>query len=254
VYLASLSSARGGSALSVATIAATLRALKAFFAWLADQPNYRGKARASDCQFLNPTANNARVASARRPSRAPDLEDIRRVIKAMPSGSDVEKRDRALIAVAIISGARLAALASLKLKHIDLSTRTIFQDAREVRTKARKTFTSCFMPVGDDIREIVESAAGRSIAVTENGKTLRIPAIEVMLRRLANDAMRSDPRAVKLLLSLVDRYGDSPETTLHLGELLAEDRDILAQYLPNSGGFVPDFGLKPDDGGHGDGS
>ena len=32
-------------------------------------------------------------------------------------------------------------------------------------------------------------------AVTENGKTRRIPALEVMLRRLANDAMRSDPRA-----------------------------------------------------------
>jgi hypothetical protein len=31
--------------------------------------------------------------------------------------------------------------------------------------------------------------------------------------------------------------------------MLAEDQDILAQYLPNSGGFVPDFGLKPDDGG-----
>jgi hypothetical protein len=29
-----------------------------------------------------------------------------------------------------------------------------------VRTKARKTFTSCFMPVGDDIREIVESYVG----------------------------------------------------------------------------------------------
>ena len=32
-----------------------------------------------------------------------------------------------------------------------------------------------------------------------------------MLRRLANDAMRSDPNAIKLLLSLIDRYSDSPE-------------------------------------------
>jgi Family of unknown function (DUF5681) len=100
---------------------------------------------------------------------------------------------------------------------------------------------------------VLQAIIRRKIPVTENGKTLRIPAIEVMLRRLANDAMRSDPRAMKLLLSLVDRYAESLETTLHLGEMLAEDRDILAQYLPNSGGFVPDFGLKPDDGGHGDG-
>jgi site-specific recombinase XerC len=90
--------------------------LKAFLTWLNDQPNYRGKIRASDCEFLNPNANNARIASARRPSRAPALDDIKRIIMAMPSGSDIEKRDRALIAVAIISGARIAALASLKLR------------------------------------------------------------------------------------------------------------------------------------------
>ena len=104
--------------------------------------------------------------------------------------------------------------------------------------------------VGAVLQDIIQ----QKIAVTENGKTRRISALEVMLRRLANDAMRSDAGAMKLLLSLVDRYGDSPEAALRLGDLLAEDRDILAQYLPNSGGFVPDFGLNPDDGGHGDGS
>jgi integrase len=185
-YLTSLSSARSGSPLSAATIAATLRILKAFFSWLADQTNYRGKIRASDCQFLNPNANNARIASARRPSRAPALEDIRRVIMAMPSGSDIEKRDRALIAGAIISGARLAALASLKLKHLDLNARTIFQDAREVRTKARKTFESCFMPVGDDIREIIESYVG--FLRTERGFGDGDPLFP-------KTAMRSDPLA-----------------------------------------------------------
>jgi hypothetical protein len=72
-----------------------------------------------------------------------------------------------------------------------------------------------------------------------------------MLRRLANDAMRSDAGAMKLLLSLIDRYAESTETTLHLGEMLAEDRDILAQYLPSSGGSAPGLGSKPNTGGHG---
>jgi hypothetical protein len=52
---------------------------------------------------------------------------------------------------------------------------------------------------------VLQAIIRPKVAVTENGKTRRIPAIEVMLRRLANDAMRSDPRAMKLLLSLVDR-------------------------------------------------
>jgi len=40
------------------------------------------------------------------------------------------------------------AIASLFLCHIDLEKRTIFQDARQVRTKTRKTVVSTFFPVG----------------------------------------------------------------------------------------------------------
>ncbi len=44
-------------------------------------------------------------------------------------------------------------------------------------------------PIGAVLQEIL----GQRIAVTENGKTRRLPALEVMLRRLANDAMRNEP-------------------------------------------------------------
>jgi hypothetical protein len=47
--------------------------------------------------------------------------------------------------------------------------------------------------VGAVLRDVTQ----RRIEVTENGKTRRILVLEVMLRRLANDAMRSDPRAMK---------------------------------------------------------
>jgi hypothetical protein len=84
--------------------------------------------------------------------------------------------------------------------------------------------------VGAVLQEILR----QKIAVTENGRTRRLPALEVILRRLANDAMRSEPRALKLLLALHDRYGESPETDLRLDEVLAEDREILAQFLNQS--------------------
>ena len=67
-----------------------------------------------------------------------------------------------------------------------------------------------------------------------------------MLRRLANDAMRSDPKAIKLLLALVDRYADSTEAKLQLGEMLAEDREILAQYLREPAAAV-EAAAKADD-------
>ncbi len=46
-------------------------------------------------------------------------------------------------------------MASMSLRHVDLTQRTVFQDARHVRTKNRKTFTSNFFPVGADIEAIV---------------------------------------------------------------------------------------------------
>ena len=74
----------------------------------------------------------------------------------MPSGTDIEKRDRALVALALMTGARDDALASLRLRHVDLDAGLIQQDAREVRTKFSKSFPTFFVPVGDDIREIFE--------------------------------------------------------------------------------------------------
>jgi len=103
-------------------------------------------------------------------------------------------------------------------------------------------------PVGAVLQDIVQ----QKISVTENGKTRRIPALEVMLRRLANDAMRSDPRAVKLLLALIDRYSDSPEIALRPGDVLAEDQEILAQYLQEPAGPGPAAAWKPDDAERGD--
>ena len=89
-------------------------------------------------------------------------------------------------------------------------------------------------PVGAVLQDIIQ----QKVSVTENGKTRRIPALEVIIRRLANDAMRSDPRAIKLLLSLVDRYGKSPQTTLQLRAMLDEDQEILAQYLREPDDFT----------------
>src|SRR5262249_53133278 len=41
------------------------------------------------------------------------------------------------------------------LKHIDIDQGRIDQDARQVKTKFSKSFTTWFFPVGDDIRQIV---------------------------------------------------------------------------------------------------
>ena len=91
-----------------------------------------------------------------RDAPVPTLQQIRRVIAVMPSVSDIEQRDRALIAFTSLTGARDGAIASLKLKHLDLTQGMVMQDTREVHTKFNKTFPTWFFPVGEDIRWIVE--------------------------------------------------------------------------------------------------
>lgn len=81
------------------------------------------------------------------------------------------------------------------------------------------------------VAAMLQDVVERSVTFTENGKTRRAPLLEVILQRLTADAARGDQRAVKTLFSLVNQYGQSSETKRDLDDILAEDRDILAQYM-----------------------
>jgi integrase len=140
---------------SKATVHVTLGALKAFFQWLAGQPGYKARLRYSDADYFHSSASDTRVAKARRDPVGPTLEQVKHVIATMPSATEIQRRNRTLIAFTLLTGARDSAIASLKLKHIDLTTDCVHQDAREVRTKFSKTFPTYFFPVGAEIRQIV---------------------------------------------------------------------------------------------------
>src|SRR6185312_3535674 len=143
---------RSGEPLSKATLYATLTAVKRFFVWLAGQPSYKSRISYSDAEYFNLSAKETRIAKTIRPARIPTLEQIRHLIQCMPASTDIERRDRALIGFAILTGARDGAIASFKLRHIDIASGTIDHDAREVQTKFSKSFVTTFFPVGDDIR------------------------------------------------------------------------------------------------------
>jgi integrase len=149
-----------GKPLATATIHARLLAVKTFFLWLADQAGYKKAIGYTDCEYFNPTLNDSRIAKARRARPVPEIGQIRRVLDNMPHETAVEKRDRAVVAFALLSGARDDAIASLNIGHVDLAARTVFQDGRMVRTKFRKSFVSSFFPVGEDIEAIVEEWIG----------------------------------------------------------------------------------------------
>lgn len=152
-HLARQLSVRTDEPLSKATAYSTLAALKAFFQWLCREPGFK-RLTYSDADYFSLSLKDTAIAKALKEERVPTFDQIRRVIAAMPFETDIEKRNRALVAFIMMTGARVDAAASIRLHHVNLDEKKVFQDATQVRTKYSKSFTTYFFPVGADIHEI----------------------------------------------------------------------------------------------------
>ncbi len=119
--------------LSASTIHSTLAALKTFFLWLARQRGYRSRIDADDVEYFNAPDSLSRVATARRYKACATVKQVRAMIEAIPVATEIQQRDHALIAFALLSGARDRAIVSFKLKHIDVENELIEQDACSIR-------------------------------------------------------------------------------------------------------------------------
>ena len=148
-------SPRTGERLSRGTVFSVLNALRGFFQWLSTQPGYRSHLSSADAEYFGLSEREARIAKAIVERPVPTIQQIRHVLQTMPAVTDIQMRNRAVVACTLLTGARDGAVASLKCKHVDVVEGKVVQDAREVRTKFSKTFTTWFFPVGEDVRRIV---------------------------------------------------------------------------------------------------
>jgi Family of unknown function (DUF5681) len=117
---------------------------------------------------------------------------------------------------------------------------TRFQPGKSGNPNGRRKGSRSVSAVLDDVFR-------QKIEVTENGKTRRITALEAMARRLRNDALRGDAKAIKLSIELMPRHSETNESTIPFDELLAQDREILAQYLAKPEPAKKGDGDDPDD-------
>ncbi|WP_435258095.1 site-specific integrase [Thioclava sp. FR2] len=140
-------SARTGAPLAKATVDGILRAVKDFFDWLADQPGYRSRIKRRDLEYFNLSAKDVRTAHASRFKRAPTLEQCGHVFRLMPEETMFDQRDKAIFATLMLTGARDGALSSFRLRNVDLIDGCIHQDARNLKTKFAKSFSTWFFPV-----------------------------------------------------------------------------------------------------------
>lgn len=153
VYLNKQKNPRTDRPLAHSTVDATLRLVKGFFHWLVSQAGYKRVVTYADVEYFNNTLKAGRIAHTKRAIPYPSMQQTIHAFQAMPLETEFDKRDKALFAFLMLIGARDGAVASLKLKHVNVDLGHVYQDAREVKTKAAKTINCQFLPVDLAYRE-----------------------------------------------------------------------------------------------------
>lgn len=155
--LAETQGARTGVPLSHATQASTLAALREFFGWLTSRPGFKSRIDITDCDYFSLSMKDNAKAKAAKLRDFPSLEQIRATIAAMPVETVIDRRNRALMAFAILTGMRDRAIVSLSLRHLDMSKSPplVRQEPDRVATKFSKSINTYFFPIGDNLKTIV---------------------------------------------------------------------------------------------------
>jgi len=81
------------------------------------------------------------------------------------------------------------------------------------------------------IGHVLQQALNRRVVVNENGRERRIRLQDAIIQGLVNDAARRNHNALRLLFSLLERYGQNSQTALDLGALTADDSAIIERYV-----------------------
>lgn len=139
-----------GKRLSKSTLRAILTVLREFVLWLSQQDGFRSRIRASDADYFNLSRRDEAEARAAPSRPAPSMKQAKRALALMPDGTPRQMRDKAVFALLCLTGIRVGALISLRIKHIDLNEKSVTQNPREVATKFAKSIDTFFAKGFDD--------------------------------------------------------------------------------------------------------
>ncbi len=123
-----------------------LRHLRAFLLWLSDKRGYRSRIFPSDIAFLNMDKKYAKAALDPTKQEYPPLSYVIALCRSIDIVTEIDRRDRALIAFTAISGARDEAISTLTLQCFDEQKLVIYQYKKYgVQTKFAKDITTYLM-------------------------------------------------------------------------------------------------------------
>lgn len=135
--------------LSLATQYNYLRRVKKFFDWLSEQADYKKSVRKTDVEFLRLSKKDARIATSGTTKRIPTFDEAKKIIESIEIENEIDKRDRAILSFALITGMRISAISTLRMKNFDRESELIDQNPGDgVQTKNSKKILTTFFPIG----------------------------------------------------------------------------------------------------------
>ncbi|MEQ8740600.1 MAG: tyrosine-type recombinase/integrase, partial [Hoeflea sp.] len=147
----------GDMGLSWSTLGHTLDRCGTFFTWFQRRPGI-----VMDPDF----PGYFRLSHKERSAESSSVKETRLtfdqalcIFSAMPKSNPIELRNRAIIAMFITTGMRVSALITLRGKHVNMHTRWINQDPREVRTKFSKHIRTYCLDLGSGLLDAIRDWA-----------------------------------------------------------------------------------------------
>lgn len=128
-----------GKPLGKSTARSIMATMREFTLWLSQQNGFKSRVRAADAEYFNLSRRDEAEARAAATRPAPSVQQAKRAFEMLPATTPREMRDKALFALLCLTGIRISALISLRIKHVDLDDKSVAQNPREVATKFGKS-------------------------------------------------------------------------------------------------------------------
>lgn len=148
---------RTGQPLGKSTLRSILATMREFILWLSQQDGFSKRIRPSDADYFNLSRRDEAIARAASARPAPSVKQAKHVLSLMDESNPRGLRDKAIFALLCLTGIRVAALVSLRVKHVDLKQKAIFQNPREVETKFAKEIDTFFAKGFEEAETVLAS-------------------------------------------------------------------------------------------------
>jgi len=154
-HLSEKKSKKTGDHISKSLYVSYTKHVKEFFEWLATENKKYSHITKKDISFFNANKNDKNTALATSHQESHPIEDILATVRKMPESNDIEKRNKAMVSLCLLTTPRIAALQTARIGSIKYFSEyeiwVFDQNPKWVDTKRRSHIVSCFIGQSQDI-------------------------------------------------------------------------------------------------------